>query len=96
MLYISQAAKDVRASQDTLFDVFERIEMFFRRLDVYTGLPPTKEMMDIFIQIMAEVLSILGTATQEIKQGRLSKYFPHKCDIIDRKTIRKICEETDW
>ncbi|KAI0275612.1 hypothetical protein BGY98DRAFT_1178224, partial [Russula aff. rugulosa BPL654] len=30
------AAKDVRASQDTLVDVFERIEMFFRRLETYT------------------------------------------------------------
>ena len=80
--YISQAAKDVRASQDTLIDVFERIEMFFRRLDVYTGVPPTNEMMDVIIQIMAEVLSILGIATKEIKQGRMSKYFPYKCDVV--------------
>ena len=80
--YIAQAAKDVRASQDTLIDVFERIEMFFRRLDVYTGVPPTNEMMDVIIQIMAEVLSILGIATKEIKQGRMSKYSPYICDIV--------------
>ena len=48
--------------------------MFFRRLDVYTGVPPTNEMMDLIVQIMAEVLSILGIATKEIKQGRMSKY----------------------
>jgi hypothetical protein len=83
MLYISQAAKDIRTSQDTLIDVFERIEMFFRRLDVYTNVPPTNEMMDIIIQIMAEVLSILGIVTKEIRQGRVSKYFPYKCDILD-------------
>ena len=69
---ISQAAKDVRASQDTLVDIFERIEMFFRRLEVYTEVPPTTEMMDIITQIMAEVLSILGIATEEIKQSRIS------------------------
>jgi hypothetical protein len=57
--------------------------MFFRRLDVYTEAPPTNEMMDLIILIMAEVLSILGIATKEIKQGRMSKYFPHKCDIVD-------------
>jgi len=74
---------DVRASQDTLIDVFERIEMFFRRLDVYTGVPPTNEMMDLIVQIMAEVLSILGIATKEIKQGRMSKYLPYKCDIVN-------------
>ena len=73
----SQAAKDVRASQDILIDVFERVELFFRRLDVYTQVPRTNEMMDIIIQIMAEVLSILGIATKEIRQGRLSRYSPY-------------------
>ena len=71
---ISQTAKDVRASQDTLVDIFERIEMFFRRLEIYTEAQPTTEMIDIIIQIMVEVLSILGIATKEIKQGRISKY----------------------
>jgi hypothetical protein len=71
---ISQAAKDVRASEDTLIDIFERIEMFFRRLEFYTEVPPTSEMMDIVVRIMAEVLSILGIAMKEIKQGRMSKY----------------------
>jgi hypothetical protein len=71
--YIFQAAKDVRASQDTLVDVFERIEMFFRRLEMYSEVPPTTEMMDIITQIMTEVLCILGIATNEIKQSRLSE-----------------------
>ena len=50
--------------------------MFFRRLEVYTQVPPTTEMMDILVQIMVEVLSILGIATKEIKQGLLSEYLP--------------------
>ena len=73
--YISQAAKDVGASQDTLVDIFERIGMFFRRLEMYTEVPLTGEMMDITIQIMVEVLFILGVATNEIKQGRMSEQF---------------------
>ena len=72
--YISQTAKDVRASQDTLVDIFERIEMFFRRLEIYTEVQPTTGMMDIIVQIMVEVLSILGIATKEIKRSRISKY----------------------
>jgi len=71
---ISQAAKDARASQDTVIDIFERIEMFFRLLEVYTDVPRTSEMMDIVVRIMAEVLSIVGIAMREIKQGRMSKY----------------------
>jgi hypothetical protein len=81
--YTSQAAKDVRASQDTLINIFERIEMFFRRLEIYTEVPATTEMMDIIVQIVVEVLSILGIATKEIKQGRMSKYFSYKYDIVD-------------
>ena len=54
-------------------DVFERIECFFRRLEIYTEVPPTTEMMDTIIRIMVEVLSILGIATKEIKQGRMSE-----------------------
>jgi hypothetical protein len=32
-------------------------------------------MMDTIVRIMVEVLSILGIATKEIKQGRLSELF---------------------
>jgi hypothetical protein len=70
---ISQAAKDVRASQDTLIDVFERIENFVRRLETYAEVPPTAEMMDIIMKIMVEVLSILAIATKETKQSRTSE-----------------------
>ena len=31
------------------------------------------EMLDTIIQIMVEVLTILGIATKEIKQGRISE-----------------------
>ena len=74
--YASQAAKDVRTSQkiqNRLLDNFERIEVFFRRLEVYTQVEPTTEMMDMMAQISVEVLSVLGIATKEIinKQGRM-------------------------
>ena len=81
--YTCQACKDVRASENTLIDVFERIEMFLRRLETYTQVPPTTEMMDIIIRIIVEVLSILGIATKEIKQGRMSEYFAYKYDVVD-------------
>ena len=71
--YIYQATMDVRASQDTLVDTFERIELFFRRLEMYTEVPPTAGMMDVIVRIMVEVLSVLGIATEEIKQGRMSE-----------------------
>ena len=63
--------------------MFDRIEKYFRRLEIYMEVPPTTEMMDIIVQIMVAVFSILGIAMKEIKQGRISKYSPYKYIIVD-------------
>jgi len=68
-----QAAKDVRASREALMELFNRIEFFFRRLEVYTEVPPTTAMTEMLVQIMVEVLMILGMATKEAKSGRSSE-----------------------
>ncbi|KAH9958154.1 hypothetical protein BC827DRAFT_1156957 [Russula dissimulans] len=66
------AAQAVCASQGVLVDLFERIENFLRRLEVYIKLPATGGMADIIVKVMVEVLLILALATREIKQGKLS------------------------
>jgi len=76
-------AKDIRASQITLLDIFQGIEMFFRRLKVYTKVEPTPEMMVMMVQITVEVLSILGIATKEIKQGRTKNFMKRLTDVED-------------
>ena len=73
LTFISQVAKDVHGGQETLIDIFERIGSFLRRLSIYTEVPLTTEMMDIIARVMAEVLSILGIATKEFQQGRMSE-----------------------
>jgi hypothetical protein len=79
----SQAAKDASASHDKLIDLFNRIEHFFRRLEIYTGITPTTVMMDIVIEIMVEVLTILAIATKEVKCGRLSELMSCTFTILD-------------
>jgi hypothetical protein len=77
----SQTAKAVRADQDALFEMFERIETFFRRLDIYTEVAPDQGMVDTITAIMVEVLNFIGIVTREIKQGRastISKRFLYK------------------
>jgi hypothetical protein len=64
---------DVRASQDTLIDILERMEILFQRLEIYTNVSPTPEMIDIIVKIMVEVLSILAIATKEMRQSRTSE-----------------------
>ena len=63
--------------------MFDRIGKFFRHLEIYMEVPPTIEMIDIIVQIMVAVFSILGIATKEIKQGRISKYSPYKYITVD-------------
>ena len=68
-----QAAKAVSEAQEALIDIFERIENFFKRLEIYTEVRPSAAITDIIVKIMVEVLNILGIATKEIKQGRTSE-----------------------
>ncbi len=69
-----QAVRDVRASNSTIIDIFERMESFFLRLEVYTEVQPTTEMKEIIIKILVEVLSILAIATNETNQGQISGF----------------------
>jgi hypothetical protein len=70
-----QAVKDVGASYDALVDLFESIEHFLNRLEIYTKIPSTVAITEIIVKILVELLSTLALATKQIKQGRLSKSF---------------------
>ncbi|KAH9173902.1 hypothetical protein EDB89DRAFT_2241909 [Lactarius sanguifluus] len=93
----SQAAKDVRECQEALVDVFERGENFFKRLEMYTEVPPTTAMTDILVKIMVEVLHIFGISTREIKLGRTKRYLKRlvgRTDIEDAlKRLDKLTQE---
>src|SRR5260370_27188861 len=89
----SQAAKNVRSSEDALFEVFERLEAFFRRLEIYSEAALDRRMVDIVAKIMAEVLNILGITTNIIKQGRMSKCLLYGCVAADRTMFREISKE---
>ena len=78
-----QAAKDASASQGRIIDAFNRVEHFFRRLEIYTVLTPTAAMSDMIVEIMVEVLTILAIATKEMKLGRLSKLISRIFSLLD-------------
>jgi hypothetical protein len=63
--------------------MFERMENFFRRLEVYTEVAPTPEMMDIIMKIMVDVLTILAIMTKEINQSRTSESFMYQYTVVD-------------
>ena len=68
-----QAANGMHTSYDSLVDLFESIEHFLSRLGIYTQIPPTPAMDEMVVKIMMELLSTLGLATKEIKQGQASE-----------------------
>ena len=91
---VSQAAAAVSASQNTLTDVFDRIENFFSRLEIYIKVRPTAGMTEIIVKIMVDVLSILAIATKEIKQNIASELTLVVYIVsVSLRLIRKICEE---
>ncbi|KAF8267765.1 hypothetical protein EI94DRAFT_1271583 [Lactarius quietus] len=80
------AAIDVRASHDALVELFDPIKDFFERLGVYTQIPLTAEMAEVFVKIVAEILSILSIATKEVERKRAKiyfRYFVGRTDIED-------------
>ncbi len=83
----------MRASEDALFEVFERLEAFFQRLEIYTEAALDEKMVDMVAEIMAEVLNILGITTNKIKQGRMSKRFLYGCVVADRTIFRAVSKE---
>ena len=81
-IHDSQAAKATSAYRDKLVDIFNRIERFFYRLEIYTGITPTMAMREMITEIMVEVLMILAIATKEVKRGQLSELMSRRFMII--------------
>ena len=85
--------------QDALIEMFERIEAFFRRLEIYIELAPNQEMVDTIMAIMVEVINILAITTKEVKQGQTSKSllcnnFP-LIKPFSEKYLKKLIGKTD-
>jgi hypothetical protein len=58
----------VGANNDTIVNIFARMEGFFERLEIYTEVPPTVAMKELIVRIMVQVLEVLAVATKWIKQ----------------------------
>ncbi len=69
-----QAASGVTSSYDVLLELFECLDKFLKRLEIYTTIPPTPIMTEVIVKIIVELLSVLALASKQIKQGRFSKY----------------------
>jgi hypothetical protein len=69
------------------------MDNLFQRLHAYTLVPPPQSSKDLNEEIMLTVLSILTSVTEEITQGRASKFTPCIFFVICLYSIRKVLEE---
>jgi hypothetical protein len=74
--------------------MFERIESFFVRLEIYTEVPLTPAMTGKMVQITVEILDVLATATKEMGQSQASEFDLRlmllEADIDSEKFIKKL------
>jgi hypothetical protein len=52
-------------------------------------------MRDIIVEIMVEVVTILGIATKEVKRGRMSELLLDGVIILADTSYRKVLENAD-
>ncbi|KAH9012171.1 hypothetical protein EDB84DRAFT_970532 [Lactarius hengduanensis] len=86
------AAEGVWASHDALVDLFERIQFFLKRLGVHTRISPTKDMVEILVKIMAEVIGILSIATKEMQRSKTGMYLRR---LLGRTDIEDALKKLD-
>jgi hypothetical protein len=72
------------------------MKFFFMRLEKFIAVKPTAAMTDIIVQIMVEVINILGIATKEIEQGQFSMPFLVKISPKVDVSLREIRQEAVW
>jgi hypothetical protein len=92
-----KAATGVSTSYDALSELFECFEHYLDRLKVLTEFPSA--VRGILVKIMVELLEVLALATQQIKQGRLSKFLFTGTSYLSEhdaeKFARKLLGEND-
>ena len=68
---VIQAAKSMISSREALVNVLESIGQFVGRLKIYTEIPLSSAMVEIVVQIMVELISVLALETKEFTRRRL-------------------------
>ena len=90
-----QVVKDVVASQNKIIDLFERINFFLQRLNIYTEIPLTNDFTELLGKIMAELLSILAISTKAMTDRKMSELIYLLSPLLADYGLRKVSDEAD-
>jgi hypothetical protein len=94
-----QAVRDIVASHDKILHVFERINFFLQRLNIYIGIPLTNELTVLLGKIMAQLLCVLALSTKTMTERRMSGLinspFPFPINCSTEKFLKRFVGRTD-
>jgi hypothetical protein len=65
--------RDVSASYDAIMHLFERIHLYLQRLNRYSGIPLTDDLIELLGKIMAQLLLILALSTKVMRDKGVSE-----------------------
>ena len=85
--------RDVVANYEVLVNLFERIQLFLQRLDHYTAVTLTPDMMELLARIMAQILSVLALSTKTMKEKKISGFISSTYSFLSNCCTRKNYEE---
>jgi hypothetical protein len=88
-----QVVRDVVASHEKIIHLFERINFFLQRLNIYTGIPLTNDLTVLLGKIMAELLSILAISTKAMTDRKMSELIYSLPPFLADYGLRKVSEE---
>ena len=82
------------SSREALVNVLESIGQFVGRLKIYTEIPLSSAMVEIVVQIMVQLISILALETKKFTRRRLSEsavtdtwHYSMRCSQIYEETF---------
>ena len=81
------------ASHEKIIHLFERINFFLQRLNIYTGIPLTNDFTVLLGKIMAELLSILAISTKAMTDRKMSELIYSLSPFLVDYGLRKVSEE---
>ena len=86
-------ARDVVASHDKIILLFEHINFFLQRLNIYTEILLTNDFTVLLGKIMAELLSILAISTKAMTDRKMSEWIHPLSLFLSDYGLRKVFEE---
>ena len=81
------------ASHEKIIHLFERINFFLKRLNIYTEIALTNDFKELLGKIMAVLLSILAISTKAMTDRKMSELIPSLSHFGAYYGLRKGSEE---